>query len=112
MQRVCSHGLMDRNPLGTTMIYKYKIDQVKDIVTRKCSLCLSGNLQKEGVDSFKHKFLTVRKIEYCTPWQQQPVGICSDQTSLRRLCMVSWMCSFIAIRILVLNVRKAVKTWV
>ena len=28
----------DRNPLGTTMIYKYKIDRVKNTVTRKCRL--------------------------------------------------------------------------
>ena len=46
---------VDRNPLGTTMIYKYKIDRVKNTVTRKCRLCLHGDWQKEGVDFFKHK---------------------------------------------------------
>ena len=46
---------VDRNPLGTTMIYKYKIDRVKNTVTRKCRLCLRGDWQKEGVDFFKHK---------------------------------------------------------
>ncbi len=30
----------DRNPLGTTMVYKYKIDHVKNTVTRKCRVCL------------------------------------------------------------------------
>ena len=46
---------VDRNPLGTTMIYKYKIDRVKNTVTSKCRLCLRGDWQKEGVDFFKHK---------------------------------------------------------
>ena len=46
---------VDRNPLGTTMIYKYKIDSVKNTVTHKCRLCLRGYWQKEGVDFFKHK---------------------------------------------------------
>ena len=45
----------DRNPLGTTMVYKYKIDRVKNTVTRKCRLCLRGDWQKEGVDFFKYK---------------------------------------------------------
>jgi hypothetical protein len=27
-------------PLPTTMVYKYKIDRVKNTVTRKCRLCL------------------------------------------------------------------------
>ena len=47
----------DRNPLGTTMMYKCKIDLVKNTstVTRKCRLCLCGDWQKEGVDFFKHK---------------------------------------------------------
>jgi hypothetical protein len=45
----------DRNPLGTTMVYKYKIDHVKNTVTRKCRLCLRGDWQKEGVDIFKYK---------------------------------------------------------
>jgi hypothetical protein len=45
----------DRNPLGTTMVYKYKIDHVKNTVTRKCRLCLRGDWQKEGVDFFKYK---------------------------------------------------------
>ncbi len=30
----------ERNPLGTTMVYKYKIDRVKNTATRKCRLCL------------------------------------------------------------------------
>ena len=47
--------LPDRNPLGTTMVYKYKIDRVKNTVTRKCRLCLRGDWQKEGVDFFKYK---------------------------------------------------------
>ena len=46
---------VDRNPLGTTMIFKYKIDRVKNTVTRKCRLCLRGDWQKEGVDFFKNK---------------------------------------------------------
>ena len=41
---------VDRNPLGTTMIFKYKIDGVKNTVTRKCRLCLRADWQKEGVD--------------------------------------------------------------
>ena len=45
----------DRNPLGTTMVYKYKIDRVKNTVTRKCRLCLRGDWQKEGIDFFKYK---------------------------------------------------------
>jgi hypothetical protein len=45
----------DRNPLGTTMVYKYKVDHVKNTVTRKCRLCLRGDWQKEGVDFFKYK---------------------------------------------------------
>ena len=39
----------DRIPLGTTMIYKYKDDRVKNTVTRKCCLCLWGDQQKEGI---------------------------------------------------------------
>ena len=46
---------VDRNPLGTTMVYKYKIDRVKNTVTRKCRLCLRGDWQKEGIDFFKYK---------------------------------------------------------
>jgi hypothetical protein len=46
---------LDRNPLGTTMAYKYRIDRVKNTVTRKCRLCLRGDWQKEGVDFFKYK---------------------------------------------------------
>ena len=46
---------VDRNPLGTTMIYKYKIDRVNNTVTRKCRLCLRGDWQKEGIDFFKNK---------------------------------------------------------
>ena len=45
----------DRNPLGTTMVWKYKIDNVNHTVTRKCRLCLRGDWQKEGVDFFKDK---------------------------------------------------------
>ena len=45
----------DRNSLGTTMVCKYKIDHVKNSVTRKCRLCLRGDWQKEGVDIFKYK---------------------------------------------------------
>ena len=45
----------DWNPLGTTMVWKYKIDNVNHTVTRKCRLCLRGDWQKEGVDFFKHK---------------------------------------------------------
>ncbi len=30
----------DFNLLGTTIVYKYKIDHVKSTVTRKCRLCL------------------------------------------------------------------------
>ena len=45
----------DRNPLGTTMVWKYKVDNVNHTVTRKCRLCLRGDWQKEGVDFFKHK---------------------------------------------------------
>jgi hypothetical protein len=45
----------DHNPLGTTMIRKYKIDNVNHTVTCKCRLCLRGDRQKEGVDFFKHK---------------------------------------------------------
>ena len=46
---------IDRNPLGTTMVWKYKVDSVNGTVTRKCRLCLRGDWQKEGVDFFKHK---------------------------------------------------------
>ena len=45
----------DANILGTTMIWKYKIDEVKDTVTHKCRLCLRGDRQKEGVDFFENK---------------------------------------------------------
>ena len=45
----------DRNPLGTTMVWKYKIDNVNNTITRKCRLCLRGDWQKEGVDFFKDK---------------------------------------------------------
>ena len=38
----------DRNPLGTTMVFKYKIDHVKNTITRKCRLCLRGDWQKKG----------------------------------------------------------------
>jgi hypothetical protein len=54
----------DRNPLGTTMVYKYKIDRVKNTVTRKCRLCLRGDWQKEGIDFFKYKtFSAVLKLQ-------------------------------------------------
>ncbi len=46
---------VDLNPLGTTMIYKYKIDRIKNTVTCKCRFCLRGDWQKEGIDFFKHK---------------------------------------------------------
>ena len=46
---------LDRNPLGTTMIYKYKIDSVNITVNRKCRLCLRGDWQKEGVNFYKNK---------------------------------------------------------
>jgi hypothetical protein len=71
----------DRNLLGTTMaykykidhvrntvimVYKYKIDHVRNTVIRKCRLCLRGDWQKEGVDFFKYKtyiaVLTCEKI--------------------------------------------------
>ena len=45
----------DRNPLGTIMVYKYKIDHVNNTVSHKCRLCLRGDWQKEGVDFFKYK---------------------------------------------------------
>ena len=45
----------DRNPLGTTMVYEYKIDHVNNTVSHKCRLCLRGDWQKEGVDFFKYK---------------------------------------------------------
>ncbi len=45
----------NRNPLGTTMVYKYKIDRVKNTVTRKCRLSLRADWQKEGVNFFKYK---------------------------------------------------------
>ncbi len=45
----------DRNPLDTTMVYKYKIDRVKNTVTRNCRLCLRGDWQEEGIDFFKYK---------------------------------------------------------
>jgi hypothetical protein len=39
----------DRNPLGTTMVYKYKVDHVKNTVTvtRKSRLCLQGGSKKK-----------------------------------------------------------------
>jgi hypothetical protein len=46
---------VDRNPLGTTMVYKYKIDRVKNTVTRNCRLSLRGDWQKEGIDFFRYK---------------------------------------------------------
>ena len=45
----------DRKPLGTTMVWKYKVDEVHGTVTHKCRLCLRGDWQKEGVDFFKNK---------------------------------------------------------
>jgi hypothetical protein len=52
----------DLNPLGTTMVYKFKIDHVKNTVIRKCRLCL----RSDGVDFFKYKtysaILTVVRI--------------------------------------------------
>ncbi len=45
----------DRNPLGTTIVYKYKIDCIKNTVTRKCSLGLRGDWQREGINFFKYK---------------------------------------------------------
>ena len=32
-----------QNPLGTTMVWKYKIDNVNHTVTRKCRLCFRGD---------------------------------------------------------------------
>ncbi len=49
---------VDINPLGNTMVYKYKIDRVKNTVTSKCCLCLRELLedwQKEGINFFKYK---------------------------------------------------------
>jgi hypothetical protein len=55
-------AIMDRadlpegaNILGTTMLYRYKIDMLNNTVTQKCRLCLRGDRQKEGIDFFKHK---------------------------------------------------------
>ena len=45
----------DRNPLGTTMVYEYKIDHVNNTVSHKCRLCLRGDWQKEEVVFFKYK---------------------------------------------------------
>ncbi len=45
----------DSNPTGTTMILKYKMDQVKNTITCIFRLCLLLDSQKEGVDFFKIK---------------------------------------------------------
>jgi pterin-4a-carbinolamine dehydratase len=45
----------DRNPLGTTMVYKYKYSKDNNVTVRKCRLCVRGDLQREGVDYFKYK---------------------------------------------------------
>ncbi len=45
----------DRNLLGTTMVFKYKTDRVKNTVTHKVRLCLRGDWQKECIDSLKYK---------------------------------------------------------
>jgi hypothetical protein len=83
----------DRNPLGTTMVYKDKIDHVKNTFTRKCRLCLRGDWQKEGADFFKYKtysaYSTVEKIGLCTRLQLQIFGTYSHQTSLKRLPMAN-----------------------
>ena len=50
----------DRNPLGTTMVYKYKIDRVKNTVTRKCrfNFVSSGRLAKG-----RHRFLQIQNLQ-------------------------------------------------
>ncbi len=77
----------DRNPLGTTMLYKYKIDHVENTVNRKCRLCLRGDGKKKEWTSLntKHivRYLTVAKIGRCTHLQQLIIGICFLQISHR-----------------------------
>ena len=73
---------VNRNPLGTTMIYKYKIDCVKNIVSHKCRLCpmfCVETSKRKVLTSLitKHLvlFSTVMKIARCTLWQQLTTGV-------------------------------------
>ncbi len=76
----------DRNPLGTTMVYKYKIDRVKNTVTRKCRLCLRADWQKEGINSS---------------------GICFRLTLLGHSPRESWTCPcFVIHRLDLIVLRK------
>ena len=73
------------NPLGSTMIFKYKIDWVKNGVTSKCCLCLSGDWQKEAVDFFKNKHNNCHWCQW--HWcqlvvsQGQPVALSEEDTT-------------------------------
>ncbi len=88
---------IDRNPLGTTMVYKYKIDHVKITVTGKCRLCPLGDWQKEGINFLKYKtfsaVLNCRKnrILYSLAAANRG-GICFRLTLLRHRPMASWTC--------------------
>ncbi len=89
----------DLNPLGTTMVYKYKIDQVKNTVTGKCRLCLRGDCQKEGLDFFKYKtysaVLKCRENRALFWLAAANHWLCSHQISLEPLLMASWMFSYL-----------------
>ena len=78
----------DQIPLGTTMIYKYKIKKVKNTLTSKCILCLLGDRQKEGVDFFKHQIvravLNSSKNRTLYAQQQPIIETSSVLTSLRQ----------------------------
>ncbi len=67
--------IADRNPLGTTTVYKYKIDHVKNTVTRKCRLRLQEVWHKEGVDFFKYK--TYSAVLKCREKLPLKIGPCA-----------------------------------
>ncbi len=101
----------DRNPLGTTMVYKYNIDRVKNTVTRKCRLCLRGDWQKEGIDFFKTKpsvqFLIVGIIEFFIRQRQLTNGIFSRQILLKHSHTASLMpLCFVILRLVLIVPKK------
>ena len=71
----------NRNPLGTTMVYKYKIDRVRNTVTCKCRLSLWGDWQKEDIDLLSTRLseqsLIMVRIELCIRLQLEWLTNCT-----------------------------------
>ena len=62
-------GPADRNTLGTTMIYKYNIDRVKNAVTSKCHLCLHGEWQRKVSTSLNTRHsVQFSTVAHCMLW--------------------------------------------